>query len=158
MCFGTRGVVLGKSRDVVRVQDPGVVYNMGGKGKGGVGGKRGYIYSSSGAFLVQHVRYDTFDSYPVFCWLTNTTRSSLHLALPLGTSYMTSLERRCSTRGEDSLQRQALLLHHIPLLLLRRHASQSKQSGSRVVPMWNDPTRLPTHLAVENAHAIAVMG
>jgi len=29
------------------------VYNTGGKEKGGVGGKKGYIYSSSGDILVQ---------------------------------------------------------------------------------------------------------
>jgi len=33
------------------------VYNMGGKEKGGVGGKKGYIYSSSGDFLVQLVSF-----------------------------------------------------------------------------------------------------
>jgi len=33
------------------------VYNAGGKEKGGVGGKTGYIYSSSGDFLVQLVSF-----------------------------------------------------------------------------------------------------
>jgi len=47
VCIGTRGVVLGKSRDVEIVQDAGSVFNMGGKENGGVGGKKGYIYSSS---------------------------------------------------------------------------------------------------------------
>jgi len=55
--FGTRGVVLGKSRDVQIVQDGGGGYDPGGKEKGGVGGKKGYIYSSSGNFSVQLVRY-----------------------------------------------------------------------------------------------------
>ena len=82
MCFGTRGGVYGKSHDVERVQDPGGVYDTGGKEKGGVCRNTGYIYSSSGDFLVQLVRYDTFDSYPGFCWSTNTKQPSLHLAQP----------------------------------------------------------------------------
>jgi len=38
-----------------RDQDAVGVYNMGGQENGGVGGKKGYIYSSSGNFLVQLV-------------------------------------------------------------------------------------------------------
>jgi len=64
VCSETRGVVLCKSRDVDIIQDPGGVFNMGGKEKGGVGGKKGYIYLSSSDFLVQLVRYNDFDSYP----------------------------------------------------------------------------------------------
>jgi len=33
------------------------VYNTGGKENGGVGGKKGYIYLSSGDFLVQFVSF-----------------------------------------------------------------------------------------------------
>jgi hypothetical protein len=55
VCFGTRGVVLCKSRVVERFQDPGGVFNRGGKQNGGEGGKMGYIYSSSGDVLVQLV-------------------------------------------------------------------------------------------------------
>jgi len=55
------------------------VYNTGGKEKAGVGGKQGYIYSSSGDFLVQG---STFELY----WLTNTKRPSPHLAELPGTS------------------------------------------------------------------------
>jgi hypothetical protein len=55
VCFGTRGVVLCKSRVVKRVQDPGGVFNTGGKQNGGEGGKMGYIYLSSCDFLVQLV-------------------------------------------------------------------------------------------------------
>jgi len=55
VCFGTRGVVLCKSRVVQRVQDPGGVFDTGGKQNGGEGGKMGYIYSSSCDFLVQLV-------------------------------------------------------------------------------------------------------
>jgi hypothetical protein len=47
VCYGTRGVVLCKSRDVKRVEHAGGVLNAGGKVKGGEGGKKGYIYSSS---------------------------------------------------------------------------------------------------------------
>jgi len=47
VCFGKRGGVLWKSRDVERVEDAGRVLNTGGKEKRGVGGKKGYIYSSS---------------------------------------------------------------------------------------------------------------
>jgi len=103
VCSGTRGVVLCKSRDVEIVQDDGGVFNTGGKDNGGVGGKKGYIYSSSYDFLVQLVSYDNFDSYPVFCWLTNTQRPSLQLGQPPGTSLMRSLETRFSTRGEERL-------------------------------------------------------
>ena len=39
------------------------VYNTGGKENGGDGRKKGYIYSSSGDFLVHLVRYDTVGSY-----------------------------------------------------------------------------------------------
>jgi hypothetical protein len=55
VCFGTRGVVLCKSRVVERVQDPGGVFNTGGKQNGGEGGKMGYIYLSSCDCLVQLV-------------------------------------------------------------------------------------------------------
>jgi hypothetical protein len=47
VCFVTRGIVLCKSRDVKIVQDAGSVFNKGGKENGGVGGMKGYIYSSS---------------------------------------------------------------------------------------------------------------
>jgi hypothetical protein len=40
-----------------RDQDAVGVYNTGGKDKGTVGGKKGYIYSSSGDFLVQLVSF-----------------------------------------------------------------------------------------------------
>jgi hypothetical protein len=53
VCFGTRGVVLCKSRDVELVQDAAGVFNTGGKDNGGVGRTNGYIYSSSGDFLVR---------------------------------------------------------------------------------------------------------
>ena len=33
------------------------MYNTGGKEKGGVGGKKGYIYSGSSNFIVQLVSY-----------------------------------------------------------------------------------------------------
>ena len=47
MSFGTRGIVLYQSRDVERVEDSGGVLNMGGNENGGVGRKKGYLYSSS---------------------------------------------------------------------------------------------------------------
>jgi hypothetical protein len=55
VCFGTRGVVLCKSRVLERVQDPGSVLYMGGIQNGCEGGKMGYICSSFCDFLVQHV-------------------------------------------------------------------------------------------------------
>jgi len=55
------------------------VYNTGVKEKGDVGGKKGYIYSSSGDFLDQ-------GSTSEFCWLRNTKRRSLRLATPPLTS------------------------------------------------------------------------
>ena len=53
MYFGMRGIVLYKSRNVKRVNDAGTVFNTGGMGNGGEGGKKGYIYSSSCDCLVQ---------------------------------------------------------------------------------------------------------
>jgi len=55
MCFETRGIGLHKSCTVERVEDAGKVFNMGGKENGGVGQKKGYIYSSFCNFLVQLV-------------------------------------------------------------------------------------------------------
>ena len=55
MCFGTRGAILCKSRVAKRFQDPGGVFNTGGKQNGGQGWKMGYIYSSFCDFLVQLV-------------------------------------------------------------------------------------------------------
>jgi acyl-homoserine lactone acylase PvdQ len=45
--FEMGGGVLCTSRDVEIVQDAAGVFNIGGKDNGGVGGKKGYIYSSS---------------------------------------------------------------------------------------------------------------
>ena len=55
MCFGARGVVLCKSSNVEMVQDAGSVFDTGVKENGGVGRKKGYIYSSSSDCLVQLV-------------------------------------------------------------------------------------------------------
>jgi len=118
-----------------RDQDPVGVYNTGGKEKGGVGGKKGYIYSSSGDFLLQ-------GSTCEFCWLTNTKRPWRHLAELPGTSWTTCLETRFSTRGEDSIPRRALHWHHTSVLPLRPRASRSKLSSSQVVP-----TVLPSNTA-----------
>jgi len=56
------GVFLNNTHCFVQVtwcrdQDAVGVYNAGGKKKGGVGGKKGYIYLSSGDFLVQLVSF-----------------------------------------------------------------------------------------------------
>jgi hypothetical protein len=53
VCFGTSGVVLCKSRVVERIQDPGGVFDTGGKQNGGEREQMGYIYWSSCNFLVQ---------------------------------------------------------------------------------------------------------
>jgi len=103
VCFGTRGVVLCQSCDVRIIQDAGGVSNMGGRDNGGVGGKKGNIYSTSCDFLGQLERYDSFDPYPAMCWLTNTKRPSLHLAPPPGTSCMRRIETRDSTSSEARL-------------------------------------------------------
>jgi hypothetical protein len=42
-----RGIVLCKSHDIKIVQDAAGVFNPGAKDSAGVGGKKGYIYSSS---------------------------------------------------------------------------------------------------------------
>jgi len=47
VCFGTGWIVLCKSLDVERVEDAGGASNTGGKENAGVGGKKGYIFSSS---------------------------------------------------------------------------------------------------------------
>jgi len=114
------------------VQDAGRVFDTGEKEKWGVGGKKGYIYSSSCEFLVWLVRYDNFDSYPVFWWLMNTNWPSLRLAQSPGTPWMRCLDTRFSTCGEESSWHWALLLDHTPLLPLRPHATQSKQSSFQV--------------------------
>ena len=86
VCFGGRGIVLGKSRDVEMVWDAGGVFNTEGKENGCVGRKKGSIYSSSCDCWVQLVRYDHFHTYAAFCWLTNTKRPSHHLSQQPGTS------------------------------------------------------------------------
>jgi hypothetical protein len=86
VCFTTRGIVLCQSRDVKIGWNVGGVYNIGAKEKQGVGGTKEYIHSSSGDNLVQLVRYDNCDSFPAFCWLTNTKQPSLQLIHPLDTS------------------------------------------------------------------------
>jgi hypothetical protein len=48
-----KGVVLCKSRDVEIVRDAAGELNTGGKDNGCVGGKTGYIYSTSGDIFVQ---------------------------------------------------------------------------------------------------------
>jgi len=55
MCFGTTAAVLSKSYAVERVEDARSALNTGGIQNGGVGGKKGYIYSSSCNFVVQLV-------------------------------------------------------------------------------------------------------
>ena len=133
VCFGTRGVVLCKSRDVDIVQDAGGVFNTGSKENGGVGGKKREwrCRREEGIYILEFLQ---FDSYPGCCWLMNTKRPSLHVAHPPSTSGMRSLETRSSTRGDDTLRHRALLWHHIPHLPLRPRASRSKLSSSQVVP------------------------
>ena len=86
MCFGMTHVVLCKSHDVEIVHDAGGAFNMGTDENGCVGGKKGYIHSSSCDFLVQFVRYGNFDEYLAFCCLTKTKWSSNYLTQPPGTS------------------------------------------------------------------------
>jgi len=80
--YGLRGVVLCNWCDVEIVQDDGGMIYTEGKEREGVGWAKGFIYL---CFLVQLVRYDNCDTYPVCCWLRNTQRPSLHLATPPGT-------------------------------------------------------------------------
>jgi hypothetical protein len=47
MCYRMRGLDMCKSHVVERVWDAGSVFNTGGKQCGRIGGKKGYIYSSS---------------------------------------------------------------------------------------------------------------
>jgi len=107
---------------------------MGETEKGGACGKQGYIYLSSGDFLVQLVRYKNFDSYSVLWWLTNTKRASHQLAQLPRSWLTTSLDTRLSTCSEDNFPRRVLLLHKTPLFPLRPGASRSKLSSSQVVP------------------------
>jgi hypothetical protein len=99
-----------KSHNVKIIQDAGSVFNTKGKDNCGVCGKMGCIYSSFCNFLVQHVRYNHFDSYPVFCWLMNTNSLGFNLAQPPGPSCMRRLETRFSPRGEERVRCQVLLL------------------------------------------------
>jgi len=133
-CFLEERYWLCQSQDVKSVQDAGCLFNKGGNGKGGVGRKKAYMYSSFYNFLVQLVRYDNVDSYPAFFWLTNTIRPSLHLAQPPGTWDMRIHKMRFSTHGENSLRLQALRLDDTQSVLHRPHTSPSKLSSSQVVP------------------------
>jgi len=131
---------------------------MGGTEKGGVGGKTGYMYSSSWDFRVQLVGYDFFDSYAVFCWLTNRTQPSLPCGQPPGTSWMRSFERRLNTQAEEGLWCQELLLDDTP-----QYRSDLIHHGAHWVvlrrsQLCNHPTRLQTCRAVEKAHATDVVG
>jgi hypothetical protein len=65
-------------------------------------GNMGYIYSSSGDFLVQ-------GSTCEFYLLMNTNRRCLRVAAPPVTSWTISLETWFSNCGEDSLQHRVLL-------------------------------------------------
>jgi len=75
-----------KAPDVEIVQDAGGVFNTEGKENGSLGGKEGYIYSSSCNSLIQLARHENFESYPAFHWLMNKTQPSIHLAEPPATS------------------------------------------------------------------------
>jgi hypothetical protein len=86
VCFGMRGVVLGKSCDVKIVQNTWGVFHVEGIENGSEAEMKECIYLSSCDFLVQLVRYDNCDSHPGLSWLTNTKGTSLHPAQPLGTS------------------------------------------------------------------------
>jgi len=124
-----------------------VCFNMGGKEQQGVGGMKGYIYSSSCDFLVQLLGYNDCDAYPTFCYLTYRKWPSLHLAQPTGTSSVRSLETGYSNWGEESLRHRVLLLHHTQLLPIRPPASHSKLSSSHIVPTLqpsNTATTMPT--------------
>jgi len=101
LCYGPRGIVICRSSEVEIIRDAAGVFNAGGHENGGVGGKKGYIYSSSCNFLVQLVRYQYFDSYPSFSWLTNTKRHSLGPAQPPSISWTRSLQATYSTCGEE---------------------------------------------------------
>jgi len=130
VCFGTRGVVLCKSRDFEIVQNADGVFicwrcvEFQRK-------RESRCRREDGIYRLGFLR---FGSYPVVCWLMNPKRPSLHLAQPPGSSGMRSLGTGFSTRGEDTFQPWALLWHHIPLLPLRPRASRHKLSSSQVVP------------------------
>jgi len=64
----------------------------------------------------------------------NTKWPNLHLEHPPGTLWLRSLETRCCTHSEESLQHHALLLHHTPHFPLRPHVSRSKLSCSKIFP------------------------
>jgi hypothetical protein len=95
---------------------------------------KGYMYMSYCDVLVQLGRYDNFDSYPPFCWLINTKWPSHYVAQPPLSSWMRSLKNRFNIRSEDSIWRQASVLHYISLSPLRPYASLSKLTSSQDVP------------------------
>ena len=131
LCFGTRGVVLFKSRNVKKVADAGGVFNccrwLYYRRK-----KESRFMLEEGIYLLEFLR---FGSYAAFRWLMNTQRPSPHLAQPPGLSWMRSRKMRFNTCGEDSLRRWALPWHLIPLLPLRHRASQTKVSSYQVAPI-----------------------
>jgi len=126
------------------VLNSGVVFNTGGRKNGGVGGKKGYIYVTSCDFTIKLVRYCNFDSYTAFCCLMIMKQPSLHQAQPRGTLWMRNLETWFGTRSEESWRLEALHLHHIPLVLLRHRASQSKLSSAQVVTTVQ-PSKMATN-------------
>jgi len=93
------------------------------------------IYLSSCNFLVQLVKYDNFDSYPMFCWSTNTIRPSLHHAQ--ATSHLMNQEPwdKIEYLQWGMFMMPWVALHYTPLVTLRPHASQSKLRWSKVVPI-----------------------
>jgi hypothetical protein len=130
VCFGTRGVVWYKSHDVEIVEEAAGVFNCG-RCVACWRKRESRCRREEGIYILDFLQ---FGLYPAFCWLMNTTQPSHHLEQPPGTSWMSSLKTRFSAHGEDSLQCWALLWHHIPLLVLRPHASRSKLSSFQVVP------------------------
>jgi len=142
--FWNDRLVLCKSREVEIVQYACREFNTGGKGNNGVGGKKGYKYSSYSDFLVQLVRYDKLDSYHAFCWLMNTKRPRLYLSQPPGTWWIRSLATRFSTHSEESQPCQVLLLHLTALSPLRPLASRCTLRRPQVV-LTVQPSNMATN-------------
>ena len=81
-----------------------------------------------------YTQVPAISGFNLFGWLTNTKRPSRHLAEPQGTTWMRSLETRCSTRGHGSIGRWVMFWHLVALVPLRPRASRRKLNSSLLVP------------------------
>ena len=137
-----------KSSNVKRVQDAGSVLNTGGKGNGGVGGKKRYIYLRSSDFFIELVLLVN-ENNTAQC-LSCTTTSHLIIRKPRD-QILYSRKEKCTTPGVAFC-----IPHHFYLSGLVHLGANCVVL--RLSYLSNHPTWLPTGLAVEKADATDVIG